>query len=372
MQLTKHQQEAAEKLVARARVLLSKDGARVCVFKAPTGSGKTIMTADFLRNMSSLSLPARYAFLWISSNDLHVQSKAKLSSYLADSRYKFSLLDEVADDSFEENEIVFVNWESLVRQNSEGEFTNVLMRENENGRNLSTFIANSKGKGLEIILVIDESHHRYWSQRSQDLVQAIIAPKLTLEVSATPTIIPTPEQIEHEEAGYVSMRFEDVVADGLIKIDTIVNQAFGAYSTFEGTADEAVIDAAVGKRESLHQMYSKEKIAVNPLLLIQLPSESHDLNALDQSKLAETIQTLSKRHGITVENGKLAIWLSNRKDNLEGIENNDSRVEVLIFKQAIALGWDCPRAQILVMFRDIRTPIFEIQTVGASHENARG
>jgi type III restriction enzyme len=37
---------------------------------------------------------------------------------------------------------------------------------------------------------------------------------------------------------------------------------------------------------------------------------------------------------------------------------------VLIFKQAIATGWDCPRAQILVMFREIGSVTFEIQTVG--------
>src|SRR5690606_20457800 len=36
----------------------------------------------------------------------------------------------------------------------------------------------------------------------------------------------------------------------------------------------------------------------------------------------------------------------------------------LIFKQAIALGWDCPRAQILLMFREIKSVTFEIQTVG--------
>jgi type III restriction enzyme len=36
----------------------------------------------------------------------------------------------------------------------------------------------------------------------------------------------------------------------------------------------------------------------------------------------------------------------------------------LIFKQAIDTGWDCPRAQILVRFREIKSLVFEIQTVG--------
>lgn len=42
----------------------------------------------------------------------------------------------------------------------------------------------------------------------------------------------------------------------------------------------------------------------------------------------------------------------------------DSKVEYLIFKMAIDTGWDCPRAQILVKFRETNSITFEIQTVG--------
>lgn len=36
----------------------------------------------------------------------------------------------------------------------------------------------------------------------------------------------------------------------------------------------------------------------------------------------------------------------------------------LLFKQAIATGWDCPRAKILVKLREGGTERFNIQTVG--------
>jgi type III restriction enzyme len=39
-------------------------------------------------------------------------------------------------------------------------------------------------------------------------------------------------------------------------------------------------------------------------------------------------------------------------------------VSFLLFKQAAATGWDCPRASVLVMFREIKNPTFAIQTVG--------
>jgi len=364
MTLKTYQQNAVSKLLAKTQVLLGKNGMRICVLKAPTGSGKTIMAAEFLRQLSASELPGRYAFVWISSNNLHIQSKNKLSDYLADSRYSFSLLDELSDNRFRENQIVFVNWESLTKQDrTTGEFTNLFMRESELDKNLPKLVANTKKEGLEIVLIVDESHYHYWSKKSQELVQGVIGPKLILEISATPAVMPSVEEIEANDAGFVSVRFDDVVKEGMIKTATVINEAISKYSDFKNTEDVIILEAALAKREQLAQFYRKEGAGINPLLLIQLPSESRTMSALDTSKLKE-IEDFLKKHNITVENEKLAVWLSERKDNIEAITLNDSPAEVLIFKQAIALGWDCPRAQILLMFRDIKVERFEIQTVG--------
>jgi type III restriction enzyme len=53
-----------------------------------------------------------------------------------------------------------------------------------------------------------------------------------------------------------------------------------------------------------------------------------------------------------------------RNYNEERIQRNNDETEVLIFKQAIALGWDCPRAQILLLMRDWKSLSFSIQTIG--------
>lgn len=60
----------------------------------------------------------------------------------------------------------------------------------------------------------------------------------------------------------------------------------------------------------------------------------------------------------------MAVWLSNRKDNLDNIEAYDNMVEALLFKQAIALGWDCPRACVLLIFREMQSFTFTTQVVG--------
>src|SRR5699024_7391155 len=60
----------------------------------------------------------------------------------------------------------------------------------------------------------------------------------------------------------------------------------------------------------------------------------------------------------------LAVWLSDKKQNLEEIEELDAKPIVVIIKQAIATGWDCPRAHILVKLRERTSDTFEIQTIG--------
>ena len=81
--------------------------------------------------------------------------------------------------------------------------------------------------------------------------------------------------------------------------------------------------------------------------------------------LRERIENfLNDEHDISVSNGKLGIYLSKDKKRLQNIKDNNNEVEVLIFKQAIALGWDCPRAHVITFFREWKESTFSKQTIG--------
>lgn len=364
MQLKSYQIKAVESLLRSSHALLAQTNPTYMVFKAPTGSGKTIMMAAWLEQFAQRS-SGSYSFLWISGNDLHKQSRDKLESYLHDSRYTLSYLEEASEDEFAENEITFINWHSLVKQDkATGEYNNVYMRETEDDKSLPSMIQRTRDAGREIILIVDESHYHYWSTKTQELINTVISPMLTFEVSATPSVMPSAEDITDHKAALIKVDFEDVVAEGMIKKQAVINQAMKRYVDLTAAADDAVLYAAMEKLDELKKAYRAIKVDVNPLLLIQLPNASKNTDSTDESKIDAIEMILAKQYGISYENGKLALWLSDRKENTESIEKFDSEVEVLIFKQAIALGWDCPRAQVLVMFRDIKSHTFEIQTVG--------
>lgn len=290
----------------------------------------------------------RFSFVWVSVRMLHEQSKEKLESYYKDDRtIKCSYFEDLDDRRISENEILFINWHSINKKD-----INIFVKENEQDNNLNSIIRNTKEDGRTIILIIDESHHTANSEKSKELIE-IISPKVTLEVSATPHLTDNVAEIE-------KVRLSDVKEEEMIKSEITVNPEFSDIKIGTKSSDELVIEQALKKREQLAQMFREEGTNINPLLLIQLADNKAGL----VSKKEEIIKILDKKD-IKEGNGKLAIWLSEDKsDTLPNIEKNDNEVEVLIFKQAIALGWDCPRASILVIFRELKSFTFTIQTIG--------
>jgi type III restriction enzyme len=355
MQLKIYQEDAIDDLITKTKKLLSYSGNRKLVFKSPTGSGKTIMMAEFLKQLvNDRDIKRSLGFIWTAPRQLHEQSRKKLEEYFEESRaLECSYFEDLDDRRIGENEILFFNWESINKQD------NIYIRDNEQDFNLSKVLEGTKEDGREIILVIDEAHHHATSEISQGLIQ-MIDPKLTIEVSATPVITDEDEK--------VNVYLEDVKREGMIKKAIILNEKFinllkagKIESSLSKSSDELVIDAALKKRKELLKSFEKQKTNTNPLVLIQLPDR---IGQAEDYQKDLVIRILKDKYKISTENGKLAIWLSGEHINKENVEKQDSEVEVLIFKQAIALGWDCPRAQILVLFREWHSPIFSIQTVG--------
>jgi type III restriction enzyme len=350
MNLKDYQKQAVETLkVNMENALRSSENGNV-IFQAPTGSGKTVMVSQLLREIvKGRKDDKKFSFVWVSVRMLHEQSKEKLEKYYEDDRLlQCSYFEDLEDRKIGENEILFINWHSINKKD-----INIYVRENEQDNNLNSIIQNTKEEGREIILIIDESHHTASSEKSKELIE-VISPKVTIEVSATP-------HLKENISGWVKVNLSDVKAEEMIKSEITVNPEFLELKIGTKTSDEVVIEQALKKREELVKKYKKEGSDINPLVLIQLPDQKGNLI----NKKDDVLQILKDKFKITEENGKLAVWLSEEKtETLANVEKNDNEVEVLVFKQAIALGWDCPRASILVIFRESKSFTFTIQTIG--------
>lgn len=321
----------------------------VCVFQAPTGSGKTITTAHLLKTLVQEHLSEKpLSFIWVSVGKLHTQSKDKLEHIYEDkNELQCSYFDDLQDNKIQENEIWFINWEKINQIDK-----NIIVRENETDKYLEKIIQNTREEGRNIMMIIDESHHSAQAERAQELI-SMISPNAVLEISATPVL-------KEKISSWYSTDIDDVKDEEMIKNEVLINPKIDQQVIDEQSSTELVIKQSIKKHGELKAMYENEGVSINPLILVQLPNSKSGI----QNKIDEIIDEY-KKHNITVENEKLAVWLSERHTpNLLNIEKNDSEVDVLLFKQAIAIGWDCPRAAVLVVFRDYKSLQFTIQVIG--------
>ncbi len=116
MQLREYQENAVKKLKDTANDLLVLQGNKSIVFEAPTGSGKTVMMAEFLKQLVENRTDGKqFSFLWAAPRKLHTQSKEKLEKYYEDSHALYCMdFDDLTDLMIGENEILFLNWESIL------------------------------------------------------------------------------------------------------------------------------------------------------------------------------------------------------------------------------------------------------------------
>ena len=113
-----YQEKAVDQLVDASIGLLQNAATKkLLVFQAPTGSGKTVMTAMFIKNLIEQQPDENLCFLWVSigKGNLHKQSKRALERYFEGSPKVHLLEDEYGGNKPEisRNEVVVVNWEKL-------------------------------------------------------------------------------------------------------------------------------------------------------------------------------------------------------------------------------------------------------------------
>lgn len=310
--------------------------ARDIILKSPTGSGKTIILTYFMRQyIQSFS---KTVFVWLTpgKGNLEEQSKAKMDKYIHASQTK--LLADVMTAGFEENDSCFINWEKLTKKG------NNALKDSER-TNFLEHIQHALNDGLHFVIIVDESHQNN-TIKADEIIQYFHTDKI-IRCSATPKGI--------VNAGVIEIPEEEVIAAGLIKKMIVINQDFPqSLQTDDQTA--YLLDKALIKQRELQAAFLQRNVNINPLIIVQLPNKSETLQ--------EEVERYFEKQGITYENGQLAVWLSNQHENLENIDATNAVSSVVIIKQAVATGWDCPRAQILVKLRDNMDETFEIQTIG--------
>lgn len=312
-----------------------KDENRNVLLASFVGSGKTYMMARIIANVMKAG---RYAAFVLSpgKGGLADQNADKMRSY--DLGYKVESVQDIVRTGISDGTLVCVNWEKL---KSDGKNR---VRRGGDEPTIDERIEEAVASGIRIIVFVDECHLGS-TPKAQEVLR-MLHPAVTVNVSATPT------DYGHRTQGVdmYEVPIDDIIDSGLIKGRIVLNAGL------RNASEAGIIKAAQAKRQEIEDRYRQRGIDVVPLMLIQLES----LKKNEEVTTADDIKSMLKANG--AEDADIAVWLSGIKENIDDIAS--STVRFLIFKQAIDTGWDAPRACVLARLRDIKSPTFDVQTLG--------
>jgi len=339
------QTKKSEQAISSIVEWLELDVSKTLVLEGTTGCGKTLISGMIIQGVRERSSESHVS-IYISIRHLPSQTRVKMEKF--DKSIKCIDKDStgILDNVIRRDELFLINWESI---NKKG--VNKFMSENELGYNLETVIKNTKNDGHKIVLYIDEYHHTANSERSLYIINKIIKPDVTVKMSATPDQEPSNDRVTIDP--------DDVIASGLIKKGIRSNPQIEDHKKNE---DMFYVSQGVEKIRRIKFLLRKTgEHNVNPLLLIQLPHANTEREKKIQGELEKHLEKI----GITVANRKLAFKLDKDTRNYsDAVIDSNNEVEVLVFKDSISVGWDCPRAWVLTQLRSIGSISFSIQLYG--------
>ncbi|MHA3724247.1 DEAD/DEAH box helicase [Leucobacter sp. HY1910] len=383
MEYTLHpyQSAASAKITSWVRHEQGGEDNVVITLAAPTGAGKTIISADIIERLllgdSQGPGDEGYTILWLSlsptlneqTHDKFVQASAELAerSHIIDSSSEF------VKRSLEPGHIYFLNPHKLAPSASQYRASNA--------RDIDlwdTLAGTALRAGRKLVVFVDEAHRGTGGTKSSDKAHATLMHQLlsgtgkgsvpmpiVIGVSATPQRFNNvfPDRVRRP---YV-VDVDDVRASGLVKDKLLI-----AHPNEEIAADITMLGVAAKHRADMAELWAEHSAAtgdvhVNPILVLQIPAKPTDeqlaawvreMLDCDASLRASNI-VHALEGGKTLHAGPYAL---DYVDPSRIQETN--RVKVVLFKDALTTGWDCPRAEVLVSLRGTSDDTIITQLIG--------
>ncbi|NLO84571.1 MAG: DEAD/DEAH box helicase family protein [Clostridiales bacterium] len=361
---------------------------QVVSLQAPTGSGKTIIMAalveDILFGNEQYEEQAKAIFVWLSDSPaLNEQSKQKFD--LKADRIRFNQCVTIEDGSFdmevlEDGHIYFLNTQKL------GSSGNLGRKSDTRQHTIWETLENTaREKSDRLYFIIDEAHRGMQGReagRATSIMQRFLKGSKAHKLSPMPVVIGVSATAARFNAlvGDTTSTLQkcivsanDVRASGLLKDRIVITYPDDPEKYNEMVLLQAATDEWTAKCEHWYQYsYEQHYAQVNPVFVIQVLAGSgkkiSDTNLDDVlAKIEDRLGTRFKEHQVVHTFGSISTLLINglQVHHVEPPEiADDKRIRVVLFKENLSTGWDCPRAETMMSFRKAEDATYIAQLLG--------
>lgn len=328
------------------------------LLQAPTGSGKTLMLGRALEAVTG-DLPEPVVWFWFAPfAGLVSQTKESLEAQCPSLRLRDLAVDRDAM-SAQDGDVFVQTWASVAASNRD---SRRVRQERESALSLDTMLLVLRDRGYRIGVVIDEAHIAFRNAtEATNFYLNVLQPDLTLLATATPNDERLDEFAKRANLT-VQWRIEvsrrRAVEAGLNKHGLMLG-IVRFRDEVEKLIDleTAALTAGWTQHSKLKERLAERGIGLTPLMLVQVEDQAEGgVDPVERVK-AKLIE-------IGLPESKIAIHTSGQPDaNFHTLAYDPAR-EVLVFKMAVATGFDAPRAWTLVSVRPNRGKDFGMQVVG--------
>jgi len=333
-----------------------------CVLlEAPTGAGKTLMAGMIAEALSGPGHPdnARVVWFWFTPfGNLVEQAKQALKADFPGLRMR-ELASGRVPYATQSGDVFVTTWASVAARKAE---SRRLRKSGDQSLALDDFIPDLRRAGYRIGVVVDEAHHGFSAQtEAVRFYREVMRPDFTLLITATPDDADIPAFKKAAGIGElhrIAVSRYDAVNAGLIK-GGVTSVAYLAAEDQKSRADIPATALAEGWRvhNAIRAELERIGVAFMPLMLVQVGNSGKAGNsAIEEAR--------EKLLALGVPDEAIASYTADEpNDDLLSVAL-DERKQVLIFKVAVAMGFDAPRAFTVVSLRGSRDTGFGLQVVG--------
>ena len=374
-----HLKPCQEKAVNELLYLIDLNEEDRINFQAPTGAGKTFIMSNFCNRLfKDYDHKTIILFSSISIGDIHYQNYEKFEKYksLNNFIYNIHFIDSPSNSNINKtkkdieysidnpigNDIYFIGTSSFKKGS-------ILYERNT----LESTFASWKNEGYRLIYIRDEAHigtdiNKSESKNLDNLVEKYF--DKFIYISAT---------LNHKNLLHVQITEKEAENDNLIKSNNITYLGIEEFGKDDITSDE-ILKIAIDQFKDIQAEYKTLNTIIRPAMLIQISDKSKFKNDEEERFQLNKIKNILDANGL-----KYALYTSNtgletncslfdsykdiNKFNKHLLTDNNSLIDVIIFKVSLATGWDIPRACMLVQLREVFSDVLDKQTIGRIRRN---
>ena len=362
---------------------------QVISLQAPTGSGKTIIMASLIEEIyygsEQFTEQPEAIFVWLSDSPaLNEQSRKKID--LKADKIRFSQCVTIEDESFdmemlEDGHIYFLNTQKLSKAGNLGRHSDTRQY-----TIWETLANTARDKADRLYFIIDEAHRGMQGReagKATSIMQRFLKgskdhqlPPMPVVIGVSATAARFNKLIGEGTTSSLNkciVTANEVRASGLLKDRIVITYPDDP----EKNNDMAVLHAATDewKKKCDHwyqYSYEQHYAQVNPVFVIQVLAGSgkrvSDTDLDDViAKIEERLGTPFREHEVVHTFGSVGT-LSINGLSVHHIDPpdiaDDRRIRVVLFKENLSTGWDCPRAETMMSFRRAEDATYVAQLLG--------